>query len=59
MTMIEKAILEEVFEVLQQHYPYVKTFLFEKVPSVKEMLHGESEAEVKLRRVREIDATED
>ena len=57
--MIEKALLEEIFDVLQQHYPYVKTFLFEKVPSVKEMLDGESEAEVKLRRVREIDATED
>lgn len=59
MSIIEKEILQEVFDILQQHYPYVKTFLFEKVPSVKEMLDGESEAEIKLRRVREIDATED
>lgn len=55
MTIIEQKLLEEVFDVLREHYPYVRTFLFEKVPGVKEILAGESASAKKLREIREVE----
>jgi len=57
--MNEQQVLAEVFELLKEHYPYVREFLFSKVPAAKEILAGPSAAEQKLRELQRKDGVED
>lgn len=57
--MNEKIVLEQVFELLKDHYPYVRDFIFAKIPDAKTLLHGESAAADKLRKLQALDGTED